>query len=259
MGWAGFSINYRLGGFPVEVGDVLSAVDWLRAHSAKYHVDPNNLALLGTSSGGNLVALAASDAAAFGGSSAGIRAVVTWSGPMDLATLVTGNEPPQIVDLVAHYLGCGETECPARYAQASPITSAGARSPPMLLVNSTDEVIPLSQAYSMAAKLHSAGVSAPVDAIPGRLHAAAYAHVAFPASVNYLSGYLGPISGTLPPVTANSEGLGQGNRTTQNPGATSATPTKSVPHWLPVLLVVLGGALVVSAVGRAVSRRRRRN
>jgi acetyl esterase/lipase len=278
VGWTGFSISYRFVGFPGEVSDVLSAVDWVRAHAAQYGVDPSNLALLGTSAGGNLVAEAATDAPAFGGSPAGIRAVVTWSGPMDLTSLVTGDVPPAAVVGVARYLGCEESACPARYAQASPITSAGAGSPPMLLCNSTNEIIPLSQATSMADKLQAAGVAAQVDAIPGNLHAAAYAPEAFPASINYLSKYLGPISGSVPPVNANGEGLGPVFQhgvpprpsTTTTPSdptslpttgvtsAASASPQSSSSSWLPLLVGLLGGAVLTSALWLAYLHRRRR-
>jgi acetyl esterase/lipase len=61
-GWAVASLNYRLAPkhpFPAAVDDTKDALSWLAAHAADYGLDPGDLALEGTSAGGNLVALAA--------------------------------------------------------------------------------------------------------------------------------------------------------------------------------------------------------
>ena len=59
-GYAIASINYRLSSeahFPAQIQDVKTAVRWLRAHAAQYGYDPEKIAAMGDSAGGQLVAL----------------------------------------------------------------------------------------------------------------------------------------------------------------------------------------------------------
>lgn len=200
VGWAGFSIDYRLDGFPNEVEDVLAAIVDITKNAAAFNVDPNRIAVLGTSAGANLASLAVTDARGLDGISSGVRAVVSWSGPMDLSTLVQ-EEPSNIDAMVARYLGCTYSACPSEYADGSPQTFASPGSPPFFLVNSASEVIPVSQPDSMSNALQSAGVTAPVDILAGSLHATQYAQTAFAPSMNWLETYLGPYRGTLPSIS----------------------------------------------------------
>lgn len=60
---AAVCINYRMSDeavFPAAIQDVRSAIRWVRANSAKYNIDINNITLLGSSAGGQLAALAGS-------------------------------------------------------------------------------------------------------------------------------------------------------------------------------------------------------
>src|SRR5215510_3420077 len=60
---AWFSISYRLAANPLQfgdaIGDVESAVRFVKSHSAEYRIDPNRVALVGESAGGHLAAMAA--------------------------------------------------------------------------------------------------------------------------------------------------------------------------------------------------------
>ncbi|HLI77909.1 MAG TPA: alpha/beta hydrolase, partial [Acidobacteriaceae bacterium] len=60
-GYVCFSIDYDTHprSFPVSWEESRAAVAFLRAHAAEYHVDPDRIAVLGTSAGGQLAALAA--------------------------------------------------------------------------------------------------------------------------------------------------------------------------------------------------------
>jgi acetyl esterase/lipase len=64
----------------------------------------------------------------------------------------------------------------------------------MFVANSTDELIPLDQATTMAARLRAAGVPVRLDVIPGNGHAVAYAASAVGPSLAFLTKYLGPSS-----------------------------------------------------------------
>jgi acetyl esterase/lipase len=59
-GYAVASVNYRLSPgsmFPAQIHDVKGAVRFLRANAAKYHLDADNFAVMGTSAGGVLASL----------------------------------------------------------------------------------------------------------------------------------------------------------------------------------------------------------
>jgi len=58
-GWVCISANYRLTQFPDHLIDVKKVIAWVRLHGAEYGADPRHLIVAGTSSGGQLAALAA--------------------------------------------------------------------------------------------------------------------------------------------------------------------------------------------------------
>lgn len=62
-GIASFVLNYRVDPYryPVPLRDAQRAVRWLRAHAAEQHIDPERIAVFGTSAGGHLAALLATD------------------------------------------------------------------------------------------------------------------------------------------------------------------------------------------------------
>jgi len=157
--------------FPAQVHDVKSAIRWLRKNSAKFGVDPEHIAAVGFSSGGNLALLlgmtadtdlAESDAA--GGPSARVQAVVNLAG---------------CTDLVAHhaihpyymepYLGGARASDPARYRAASPVAWASADDSPVLtVVGDKDPALPQEQALDSV--LRKAGVPHTLITLPGIGH-----------------------------------------------------------------------------------------
>jgi acetyl esterase/lipase len=58
--YAGVSIGYRLSDeakWPAQIYDCKAAIRWLKANSKKYGLDPDRIAVYGTSAGGHLVAM----------------------------------------------------------------------------------------------------------------------------------------------------------------------------------------------------------
>ena len=185
-GWATFSIDYRLAPrarFPAQLSDVLSALVWVRRHHSRFRVNPDRVALLGASAGGNLAALAALTAPP----SARVVAAVSWSGPMDLTTfyavLANRGSRPFVVD----YLGCAPEACAARYRNASPIVHVTHASPPLLLANSTTEIVPLDQAREMASALQVHNVAYALVVVPGSRHAADYEPAVIDRTIRFLA------------------------------------------------------------------------
>jgi acetyl esterase/lipase len=93
-GYVMVSIDYRpssLALFPAQVHDVKAAVRWLRAQASEYAVDPDRIALWGSSAGGHLAAVAGLSGPGQlegGGAdrehSSDVAAIVNGYGPVDL-------------------------------------------------------------------------------------------------------------------------------------------------------------------------------
>src|SRR5690242_20589895 len=62
-GISSFVLNYRVDPYryPLPLRDAQRAVRWLRAHAAEQHIDPERIAAFGTSAGGHLAALLATE------------------------------------------------------------------------------------------------------------------------------------------------------------------------------------------------------
>jgi hypothetical protein len=77
---------------------------------------------------------------------------------MDLRPLVDASDPV-LKEAVRDFLGCAAGQpCGQVAAEASPITYVDPTDPPMILINSDDEIIPVDQARSMASALDDAGI-----------------------------------------------------------------------------------------------------
>src|SRR5262245_38680517 len=138
-GYFAMTIDYRLAGSapaPAGYQDLLCAVRWLHAHAAQYNVDPDRIYLSGNSSGGHVVALAATlgdgpyeRVGGWKDARSDVRAVISIAGAYDLNTLSWGNlwTPLSTKDLQA-----------ARRI-ASPIHHMSAQTRPMLIVHSDDD------------------------------------------------------------------------------------------------------------------------
>lgn len=192
LGWDAFSINYRLdppAQFPASISDSLKAVRWIRAHARRFHLNPKKLAVMGSSAGGNLAALVAADGHGFRTKGSRVLAAVTWSAPMDLTTLAQDHSFAGLT--VQHYVGCLPAACPRLYKEGSPIAAVDHSDAPMLIANSTSELIPLAQAKEMASKLKRAHVAYRLVVVPGARHAEAYEGAAWKPSLKFLERYLG--------------------------------------------------------------------
>ena len=176
-GWTAFSISYRLvppAPWYAAKRDALAAIRWIRARATRFEFDPTRLAVFGTSAGGNLAALAAT----VGRGRQLVAAAVSWSGPMDLATFAPRNA------VIRRYVGCS---CPGRLRALSPVSFVGPGDAPLLLVNSTTEVVPLDQAAEMARRLRRARVPHRLIVFPGSRHAAEYERDAWAPTLRFLA------------------------------------------------------------------------
>ncbi len=170
-GFAWFSIDYRLvtnvTQFGLGIDDVESAIRYVRAHAAEFHVDPNRLALVGESAGGQLAAMAALRLPP----RETVKAVVAFYTPTDLVTLLKKSNyvPSQIRSSVEGTPW--ESLILAGLAQLSPIENVKRDMPPFLFIHgAADSLVPLAQSTDMCRRMKEAGATCEVYAIEGGGH-----------------------------------------------------------------------------------------
>lgn len=192
-GFVAFSANYRLAPghtYPAAIDDLETAVEWVRKHADDYGVEPKRIGALGSSAGAHLAGMLATVGEGSLRRGHRIAAAVSWSGPMDLIPLGTLPASTRPEGAVPTFLGCTADVCPDKYADASPITHVDKSDAPMLLANSTTELVPQAQADRMKVALDNAGVANEAIILPGKAHARAYADRVWDQTVAFLENYL---------------------------------------------------------------------
>lgn len=178
-GYAVAGINYRYSRhaiFPAQMEDVQSAVRFLRAHAAKYHLDPNRFAAWGASAGGHLVALlgTAGDAPEFDGeqgsppdTSARVQAVIDWFGASEMRK---PDELPLNNNRI-NLLGGKSQEKPDLAALASPLAFVSPDDPPFLIMHGdADKTVDIEHSRRLEQALRDAGVAVTLIVLPGAGH-----------------------------------------------------------------------------------------
>ncbi|HWA24740.1 MAG TPA: alpha/beta hydrolase [Lacunisphaera sp.] len=157
-GFAWFSINYRLAPkfqYPACVEDVETAIRWVKAHAAEYHLDPARIALAGESAGGHLVALVGTRTT----DATRVAAIVDFYGRHDMvgATRLGEKLPGNMGRLFGAETLDAATE--ARLREASPLDHVRPGLPPFLLVHGTaDASVPYQHSVALEARLKLSGV-----------------------------------------------------------------------------------------------------
>jgi acetyl esterase/lipase len=176
-GYVCATISYRFSQeapFPAAVQDAKCAVRWMRANAAKYHVDPDRIAVLGGSAGGYLAMMVGytSDVPELEGDggypevSNKVRAVVNLYGPCDLDCPQARN-----VDVVRSFIGKPYDEARELYEKASPVRYVTRDDPPTLILHGTvDATVSIEQSDRLAAKLKEVGVPCQYEKFEGWPH-----------------------------------------------------------------------------------------
>ena len=155
-----FTINYRLAPanrWPACFEDVQTAICWVKQHAAEFKGDPNRIALLGYSAGGQLATLAAMLAK----QNTQVQAVVGFAPPTDLVADAQRrgslDQWPSMKKLLGRdMLDAGTLKL---LAEISPIHHVRPGLPPFLLIQGdTDKTVAYDLTREFQARLKAAGV-----------------------------------------------------------------------------------------------------
>jgi acetyl esterase/lipase len=152
QGYAMASINYRLAQhalWPAQIEDCKAAIRWLKAHANDYGYLPNEIAVVGESAGGHLVAMLATtsgnrlfDVGENLDQTSDVTCAVDLFGPIDLTMLPS---------LAERLLGPEDKNSLDLKRNASPISYVHEDEPPILIVHGTDDkLVPYEQAELLA-------------------------------------------------------------------------------------------------------------
>lgn len=150
-GYVCFTPEYRLSTealYPAAVHDVKAAIKWVKRNGAKYDIDTNKVVVLGFSAGGQLAALVGAtnglpqfEAERNSSSiSSKVHAIVDIDGTLSFIHPESGEgDDSKRTSAATYWFGYPKIENPALWKQASPLTHAGASTPPTLFINSSVE------------------------------------------------------------------------------------------------------------------------
>jgi alpha-L-fucosidase 2 len=183
-GFAWFSIDYRLAPefrFPQANQDVNSAIRWVRANAAAYHVDVSRIAIIGESAGGFLVNYAGTHETP----DTRVAAVVDFYGPTDYGKLAElRRDHPERFNMATinrhaangggiHFFGAEHLdEAGLRKLRGiSPIAAVHKGMAPFLCIHGTkDDQVAYEQSPEMCAAMRKAGAACELIAIEGGGH-----------------------------------------------------------------------------------------
>ncbi len=172
--YAAVAVGYRLtkeAHWPSQIYDCKAAIRWIRAHAKEYNLDPDKIAVMGSSAGGHLSSLigTSGDVKELEGDlgpstsfSSRVQCVVNLCGPEDFTkALMFDKEGKPIVDdpAVSGLLGGTYEAKHAEAVAASPVTYVTKDDPPFITFHGTaDKRVAYLNAETIHAALQKAGV-----------------------------------------------------------------------------------------------------
>ena len=183
-GYAWFSIDYRMAPdfrFPEAIQDLNSAVRWVKANAAAYHVNAAKLVLIGESAGGFLV----NYAGAHQTPETRVAAVVDLYGPVDYGKLAElRRDHPERFNMTSinkhaangggiHFFGAEQLDAAglAKLREISPIFGVKKGMPPFLCIHGTkDDQVTYEQSTAMCDAMKAVGARCELITVDGGGH-----------------------------------------------------------------------------------------
>lgn len=175
------SVEYRTTNeavYPKQLEDIKAAIRYLRAHSERYHIDPERFGVMGESAGGHLTAMSALvndpvyDVGDYLDYSSSVQAACPWYPPSDASTFpyespVQAGPAPESLLLGKNVLLFQEEAL-----AISPVSHVTKDAPPFMIIHGTaDATVPFTQGQMLHDKLEEAGCDVRMIAIEGADHA----------------------------------------------------------------------------------------
>ncbi len=207
LGYVCFTPEYRLSTealFPAGVYDLKAAIRWVRSHAAEYRFDPNRIAVLGFSAGGELAAFMGTTAnmPLFEGNdcstdaSSTVNAVIDIDGTLSFVHPDSGEgDDSRGTSAATYWFGYSKKENPVLWKAASPLSYVGPDTPPTLFINSSvDRMHAGREDYIETLKSNS--IYSEVQEFEGSPHSFILYHPWFEPSVKYIDGFLTKVFGS---------------------------------------------------------------
>ena len=153
---------------PAFLQDVKTAIRFLRANAARWHLDPERVGIWGTSSGGNTALLCgltgddpSYETAEYAGFSDSVKAVADCFGPTDLPGMISvTKDNADMQQIMRALLGTEPEEQLRRAREISPLyrVEPGKDYPPFFLLHGdADQLVPYDQSVRMGERLLECG------------------------------------------------------------------------------------------------------
>ena len=183
-GIAWFSIDYRMAPefrLPAANEDLQTAIQWVKANAATYHVDPSKVVIIGESAGGFLVNYAGTHETP----ETKVAAVVDIYGPVDYARIAEQRrDHPDRFNMTSinghmatggsiRFLGAEAPDAAGlkRLHEVSPLFAVHKGMPPFLCIHGTkDDQVPYEQSPMMCDAMKKAGVACELITVEGGGH-----------------------------------------------------------------------------------------
>ncbi|KAF2511415.1 alpha/beta hydrolase fold domain-containing protein [Flavobacterium zhairuonense] len=142
-GYSCFPVEYRLSleaKYPDAVFDVKNAIKFIKDNAKKFHVDPNKIAVLGCSSGGQMAALigTTNNNPDFEDSNFKSKSSSTVNAIIDIDGILAFKHPEsQEGEMASFWLKGTYEDNPENWKNASALTHTDKNTPPVLFINSS--------------------------------------------------------------------------------------------------------------------------
>ncbi len=179
-GFVAATVTYRLAPkyqFPAAIYDVKSAVRWLRANAAKYHIDPARIGVTGSSAGGHLaqflgVTAGVKQFEGDGGNakqSSSVACVVNQYGPSDFTK--SYGKSVDAAEVLPLWLGGNLETALHNHIISSPLNWVTPNAAPTLIEHGTDDkYVAYEQGIWMRDRLQACGVEVELMTFEGAGH-----------------------------------------------------------------------------------------
>ncbi len=146
-GFVAIAVEYQMvleAPYPAAVHNIKSAIRWMRANAEKYNIDPERIAISGTSAGGHLASLVGltNGIDKFEGNmgnesdSSSVQAIIDIDGVLNFMAPISLNKERPDDSPDVQWIGGQFKDVPERWKEVSPIYWANENSVPMLFINS---------------------------------------------------------------------------------------------------------------------------